>query len=128
MPWARASARAVPNMRILVCGGRNFWQPSKVNRALAHLHATRGITLLIHGAAPGADKLADDWAKAAGVERLPFPADWAGLGKRAGPVRNQQMLDEGAPDAVVAFPGGDGTRDMVRRAKACGLRVWRPYG
>ena len=115
-------------MKILVCGGRNYWKPSLVNRALAHVHAKRGITLLIHGAAPGADKLADDWAKAVGVERQPFPADWDKFGKSAGPIRNKRMLDEGKPDAVVAFPGGDGTDDMVRRAEMRGLKVWKPYG
>lgn len=44
-------------------------------------------------------------------------------GKAAGPIRNQRMLDEGKPDLVVAFPGGRGTADMVRRAKAAGVPV-----
>lgn len=115
-------------MRILVCGGRNYWKPSNINRALAHLHATRGITVLIHGAAPGADKLADDWAAEVGVHRLPFPADWERHGKAAGPIRNAQMLRIGRPQAVVAFPGGTGTLDMIQQAQAAGLPVWRPYG
>lgn len=115
-------------MKILVCGGRNYWKPSNVNRALARVHAERGITQLIHGGAPGADKLAGDWAKEVGVEARVFQADWKGLGKAAGPMRNQRMLDEGQPDAVVAFPGGAGTLDMVSRAEAAGLKVWRPYG
>jgi predicted polyphosphate/ATP-dependent NAD kinase len=37
-------------------------------------------------------------------------------GKAAGIIRNQRMLDEGKPDLVIAFQGGDGTADMVRRA------------
>ena len=41
----------------------------------------------------------------------------------AGPERNARMLAEGRPDLVVAFPGGTGTADMVRRAKAAGVRV-----
>jgi hypothetical protein len=32
------------------------------------------------------------------------------------------MLEYG-PDLVVAFPGGRGTADMVRRAKAAGCEV-----
>src|SRR5262249_25506155 len=31
------------------------------------------------------------------------------------------------PDGVVAFPGGTGTADMIRRAKKAGLEVWKPY-
>jgi len=52
-----------------------------------------------------------------------FLANWRTHGKAAGPIRNQQMLDEGRPHLVVAFPGGTGTADMVRRAKAAGVPV-----
>ena len=57
------------------------------------------------------------------VER--FPADWSEYGKAAGAIRNQQMLDEGTPDLVVAFPGGNGTLDMVRRSQRAGIKVLR---
>lgn len=50
-------------------------------------------------------------------------ADWDGLGRKAGPIRNQRMLDEGKPDLVVAFPGDKGTADMVRRARTASLEV-----
>lgn len=46
----------------------------------------------------------------------------------AGLARNQRMLEQCSPSAVIAFPGGRGTADMVRRAEAAGLPVWRPYG
>jgi hypothetical protein len=42
---------------------------------------------------------------------------------KAGPLRNYQMLEEGKPDLVVAFPGGGGTKDMVRRAVKAGVSV-----
>lgn len=61
-----------------------------------------------------------------GISAEGFPADWRKYGKSAGPLRNQQMIDEGKPDLVVAFPGGTGTADMVRRAKAAGIRVIEP--
>ena len=41
----------------------------------------------------------------------------------APPLRNQRMLDEGKPDLVVAFPGGGGTKDMVRRAVKAGVPI-----
>jgi len=50
-------------------------------------------------------------------------ANWAGLGRKAGPIRNQEMLDQGRPNMVVAFPGGRGTADMVRRARGAGVEV-----
>lgn len=52
-----------------------------------------------------------------------FRADWEQCGRQAGPLRNARMLAEGRPDAVIAFPGGKGTADMVRKARAAGLPV-----
>jgi len=50
-----------------------------------------------------------------------YAAEWYRFGKAAGPIRNQQMLDEGKPDLVVAFHNNlsrsRGTRDMINRAK-----------
>jgi hypothetical protein len=40
-------------------------------------------------------------------------AEWERLGRKAGPIRNQRMLEEGKPDLVVAFPGGTGTAGMM---------------
>jgi hypothetical protein len=56
------------------------------------------------------------------VREAAFPADWKRHGKSAGPLRNQEMLDA-APDLVIAFPGGRGTADMVRRAKSVNVKV-----
>lgn len=72
----------------------------------------------------GADTLAGDWAHGFLIPVRSFPADWEERhGKRAGPIRNQMMLEEGRPDLVVAFPGGTGTADMVRRAREAGVEV-----
>lgn len=44
---------------------------------------------------------------------------------KAGPDRNQRMIDEGRPGLVIAFPGGDGTADMIHRAQEAGIEVVR---
>ena len=107
--------------RVLVCGGRGFTQMRWLTRVLDDLDPKP--TLIIQGGGFGADACASEWAYKRDVLERQFPADWKKLGRAAGPIRNQQMLDEGRPDLVVAFPGGDGTADMVRRAKAAGVRV-----
>ena len=56
-----------------------------------------------------------------GVVVEEFKADWDKFGRAAGPIRNAQMLREGKPDLVVAFPGGRGTANMVAQAKARAL-------
>ena len=95
-----------------------------ISAALSRVDRKHGIATVIHGGARGADTVAARWAEAHSLEVVKFPADWQRHGRAAGGIRNQQMLDEGHPDAVVAFPGGVGTADMVRRAKAAGLPVW----
>ena len=108
---------------LLVCGGRTFADREKLFSILDAAHAANPIEYLVHGCAPGADTLADEWAKARGVPVEKYPALWDVHGRKAGPIRNQLMLDDGQPDIVVAFAGGIGTADMVRRAKAANIPV-----
>lgn len=115
-------------MRVLVCGGRDYGklQHEKLHllAEMAALHAKHRFALVIEGGAAGADTGARLFGEIAGVPIQTFKADWLRYGKRAGPIRNQQMLDEGRPDMVVAFPGGAGTADMVRRARSAGIEVF----
>lgn len=108
-------------MRVLVCGGRDFRQRDLLNATFRPLFPK--LSAIICGGAPGADTLAWDWAWENRVTCYRYMADWKTHGKAAGPIRNQQMIDEGKPDLVIAFPGGRGTADMVRRAKAAGVEV-----
>lgn len=106
-------------MKVLVCGGRDFDDMALVERTLDALD----VTEIIEGGAKGADALAKTWAEARGVTVRTFQPDWKRFGRGAGPKRNQQMLDEGKPDLVLAFPGGSGTENMVRLAGAANVRV-----
>lgn len=109
--------------RVLVCGGRNYDRWPEVRDTLNNARDVRGVSLIITGGASGADRLAERWAQ---HERIPvcvFPANWQFLGRKAGPLRNQAMLDFAKPHLVVAFPGGRGTEDMVNRAIAAGLPI-----
>ena len=114
-------------MKVLVCGGRDYKDQDAMYSALDRAHAKRPIGIVIHGGARGADALADEWAKSRGVLRAVVEALWDKQGRAAGPRRNSGMLTL-VPDAVIAFPGGDGTADMVSQATKVGVVVWRPYG
>lgn len=107
-------------MRVLVCGGRDYQDEVRVAAVLSGIG---GISQIIHGGERGADDLARVWAIRSGITDRQFNANWSANGKAAGPIRNQRMLDEGKPDLVVAFPGGRGTADMVRRARQSGVPV-----
>lgn len=112
-------------LTLIVCGGRDYKDSRAVYWALDQVRSKRGVAKIMHGGARGADALADSWADQSGAEVQVFDADWEQHGKAAGPVRNQAMADAGA-DGCIAFPGGRGTADMVRRAKAAGIKVWEP--
>jgi YspA, cpYpsA-related SLOG family len=109
-------------MRVLVCGGRDFSDGPKLVSTLHSLFLMPN-DVIIHGNAPGADWMANAWAREHDIAVRVFPADWKKYGRAAGPIRNQQMLDEGKPHLVIAFPGGKGTADMVARAKRAGIEV-----
>lgn len=110
-------------MKILVCGGRNYDRRDAVFAELDRLHAERPITALIEGGASGVDRLAYAWATQNEMHHQCFPADWSKHGRGAGPIRNAQMLRDGNPDLVVAFPGGAGTAHMVATARKAGVPV-----
>jgi YspA, cpYpsA-related SLOG family len=109
----------------LICGGRDFADAEGMALVMTRIIAIKAgwPSRLVHGAARGADLLAADWAKHSGIEEIAMPADWEREGKVAGFLRNQRMLDEAKPILVIAFPGGNGTRDMIRRSKAAGVEV-----
>lgn len=140
---------------VLVTGGRDFgeWegvagkdrevaQREKrfVLDCLDRIHGERGIRLLVHGAcvrrgdewiARGADGSAEVWARLRQVNYVGVPAKWAKLGKRAGMVRNAEMLELLGSfglrvDAGVAFPGGVGTAGMCTLLEKAGVAVWKP--
>ncbi len=113
-----------------MCGGRDFVAEQFLKETLCDLVWCRKqfeglpqVTTIIHGGARGVDKMAGNFAIGCNLVVEEYKADWATHGKAAGPIRNQQMLDQGKPNLVIAFPGGRGTADMVARAKKAGVEV-----
>lgn len=112
-------------MIVCVSGGRKFADKKWLARVLDYIHqGPEGpITRLVQGGAPGADTLAKLWGEANNLPGKTHYANWRRHGpKRAGPIRNQTMLDIEKPDLVILFPGHRGTADMTRRVKAQGFK------
>lgn len=108
----------------LVCGGRDFADLAAFEGIMSDLVELGGRpAVVVHGGASGADAMAGEWARVMGINCVVYHADWKTHGKAAGPMRNQKMLDDMKPDLVVAMPGGRGTADMIRRAKAAGVEM-----
>ncbi len=111
--------------KIIVCGSRTFNDYALMQRVLDSILASfEDPVEIISGHAEGADKLSERYAKEHDILCAVFPAQWEKYGKKAGPIRNSQMLDyamsEDSADAmVVAFWDGNsrGTADTLRKAQ-----------
>ncbi len=119
----------VPQLRVLVCGGRAYPDRSAVFNALTYLDTYSGrIVAVIQGGATGVDAWARQWAIWRGFRPTTYEADWQRYGIAAGPIRNTQMVTECAANIAVAFPGARGTRDCVRKIIAAGIPLWDLQG
>lgn len=108
-------------MKVLVCGGRNFSDKDLLYATLNRVfqqHVPQVITMVIQGGSRGADNLARNWADDMDIHSVEVRALWDSFGKSAGHIRNRVMCDLLTPnDLVVAFPGGAGTKSMIRIAR-----------
>jgi hypothetical protein len=115
--------------RILITGSRDWTDRDALNIALADtvrpIPAHQDI-VIVHGAARGADTMADQWARIYGATIERHPANWQLNGKRAGFIRNQLMVNLGA-DICLAFikDGSRGASHTAGLAEAAGIPTRR---
>jgi len=119
--------------RVLLTGSRTWkWDTliapddTRIRDVLARARQEWPDAVLVHGDAPGADRIAAalwrHW-------RLPLeahPADWASHGRQAGFLRNQYMVDRGA-DVCLAFirDHSHGASHTAQLAQAAGIPTRR---
>jgi hypothetical protein len=126
---------------IAVTGSRDWWDRRSVWTPLDRLRIRYDHLVVFNGmASQGLDHLVDEWAmghEGDGVHQVPFPADWSRDGRRAGFLRNGQMI-QAHPDRVLAWakpcrkakrscpPGkhpSHGTADCVKQARDAAIPV-----
>lgn len=102
----------------LVCGGRCYADQERIDFFLSLF----GVRRVVHGDAAGADTGAKVWAMRRGIPHDPVPIRRP---QENGFDRNTRMLAEYLKqiDIVLAFPGANGTADMVRKSRKAGLPV-----
>lgn len=121
-------------LRIIVAGSRTFNDYPLLSQTLTkYLEDIKtsnksGVKIqFISGAARGADKLGEEFAKEHGYEVRKFPARWNIYGKSAGYRRNSEMADYAAQESGVLFAFWDGvskgTVHMIDLARNKGLNV-----
>lgn len=118
---------------ILVTGGRNFKNCKQVYTQLqscidreSKKNNTTQFRIIHGGCSTGADKFAAEFCKSAKIHEVVFPANWKLYKLAAGPIRNQQMIDQN-PNICLAFHDdlltSKGTLDAVKRALKQKIRV-----
>ena len=110
--------------RILVTGSRRW-----TNTKLLAETLTKAIkdhypnVVIVHGGCPrGADALTELFAQHNNIPTEVHPAKWKTHGTKAGPIRNQEMVDAGA-DLCIGFIVGPsfGTKHCVKAAQKAGI-------
>lgn len=118
--------------KILVCGGRHFESYGLLKVVLGKLIEKFYIDIskseLVSGHCQGADMLGEKYAEEYGISVKRFPADWGKYKRKAGPIRNKQMIDyiSGFENKLVAaFTTADtvGTRNTMMLARKNNIPV-----
>ena len=111
--------------RIIVAGGRSFQDYDLLKESLDKIVPQYENVEIVSGHANGAAILGEQYAKEHGLPCSIFPAEWSKYGKRAGFIRNSQMLEYAAKEKplVVAFWNGSstGTKDTLDKAEQMGI-------
>ena len=80
------------------------------------------ITEVVSGTADGVDKLGERFAMDEAIPIKRFPANWKKYGKKAGPLRNEEMavyVQQYFGGAIIIWDGiSRGTRSMISLAKS----------
>jgi hypothetical protein len=114
--------------KLIVAGGRDFNDYELLSKKLESFRVAAWEVAdeleVVSGGARGADSLGERWAKENHVPCIVFPAEWNVYGKRAGPIRNEQMGEYA--DSLLAFWDGKsrGTGHMINYSKNNGLNVF----
>lgn len=111
-------------MKVLITGSRSWTDYRTIVEAFQKIISDSPVTLISGNCPQGADFLCEKAAKELGWDIELYPADWDKYGKRAGFLRNTEMVELGA-ELCLAFIHNDskGASMTVRLAKAKGIPV-----
>lgn len=109
-------------MRTIIAGSRNCIDKGQLLATLATCGWTPSV--IISGAARGADRFGEIWAIENNIPCERFPADWERYGKTAGYRRNEQMVNNA--EALIALWDGKsrGTKHMIDIAQKKGMQTY----
>ncbi len=106
-------------MIVGIVGSRSFQGYDLLKKELSSFQ----ISKVVSGGAKGADALAARYAKENNIPLKEFLADWEKFGRSAGPIRNQEIVNDS--QMIIAFWDGKsrGTKSTIDMARKKGLEV-----
>jgi len=111
-------------IKVAIVGSRGFKDLMLVAKKVQELNdaalADGSRVIIVSGGARGVDTAAENAANALGMDTVIFKPDWNKYGKRAGFIRNVDIITQS--DVVIAFWDGksNGTRHDIYLAKEQG--------
>lgn len=102
-------------VRLVIAGSRSITEFIQLEKAY-HESKFKAIEI-VSGRAPGVDTLGEALAKKLKLPIAYFPADWEGLGRRAGFVRNVAMADYADAGLILWDGKSPGTGHMLSALK-----------
>ena len=110
------------NIQLAIVGSRDMTSykdmETHIDLALKEWSSeVKDITLIVSGGCKGADQLGEQFAKKHKIKTMILKPDWKTYGKRAGILRNHDII--GNATHVIAFPSkkGSGTQHSIEIAK-----------
>jgi len=105
-------------MRLGIVGSRNFTDWDCFQTKINQLPITWNyVSLIVSGGAEGADSMGELFADRHGIKTKIIKPDWRQYGKKAGFIRNGEIVKES--DILLCFWDGisRGTADTINKAK-----------
>ena len=111
------------HIRLAIVGSRTFNDMDLLEKSIVNIARITDIACVISGGASGADTLAEKFALKYGIPMSIHAAQWNKFGKRAGYLRNKEIVNDA--DQVIAFWDGasPGTKITIDLATKSGKKV-----
>jgi hypothetical protein len=114
-------------MKLCIAGSRDIEDYALVEKAIRlGLLALKidSISEIVSGMAKGVDSLAITYATRHHLPVKEFHANWQKLGKKAGPIRNEQMAQYSDCLIAVSKDNSRGTNNMINQMNKLGKPVY----
>jgi hypothetical protein len=102
---------------LAIVGSREFRNYKQLCDTVNRIRKKLNVKFIVSGGAQGADRLGEKYAKEHGIKLINLLPDWKKHGKKAGIMRNEDIVN--ASDYVLCFYDGEskGTRNTIERTK-----------